>query len=508
VGGTAVKDDSPPPGGNRDLSGRALRGLAQTGLGVAAQILVQIVAVAFLARLLTPEDFGVVAAANIVIMFSRLFADLAMGAAITQRPEIGPLHVRSAFTLSLGVGLCLVAGLFFGADLVAGALRVERAADALRGLAVVFLSHGLSSVAENLLLRELRFGALARINAGATILCNGVLAVGLAFAGFGFWSLVIGAVAHSAVRAVWLLKTARHDLRPAFHLRSLRELLSLGAGFSMGRLINFFAIQGDSIVIARFFGPVALGLYERSARLAHIPSVFYDQVMGAVAFSSMSRAQDDLVRMRTAMRRGMALTALLGFPFSVAMAVVGPEIIRLFLGETWTSAIPLFQVFVFATFIKLAYRVSQAIIQARGRVYVFAVAQCVFATGVFGGSFLAAPHGILAVAGTITGMTFLNLTVLTAIAMREIGMPLRDLVRCCGPGALNGALLGGLLVGAAAFIRPQGSDAMTIAVCAAVISIYAAAIYFAPAKALWGADGLWLRREATSMVRNALRRGR
>jgi len=190
VVGVAGDEDGQPAGG---LGRVALHGIGRTGISVLAIVLTQLVSTAILARLLSPAEFGVVAAANVAILFGQLISDLGLSSAVIRHVDLTPAHVRTAFTVSLLVGATLAAAVAGFADPIAAMLRIEASAGPLRLLAASFLWFGLAGISHALLHRALRFGTVALIDAVAALLCNGVLTVALALAGWGYWALATGA---------------------------------------------------------------------------------------------------------------------------------------------------------------------------------------------------------------------------------------------------------------------------------------------------------------------------
>lgn len=489
------------------LGARTLGGAGRMGFATAVEFGVQIVATMTLARLMDPSQFGLVAAAGVVVVFARLLADLSLAAALVQREDIDDSHVRVAFTVNLGMGTGLAAGLWFAAPLLSQlVLRDGSATEALRILAATFVLGGASSTAQALLAREFRFGDIARVEAVSSILCSGLLAVVLAFEGWGWRALVFAAVARAVMSSLWMVWLRPHAARPSLALRPLRDLFRTGFGLSLARIVNYFATEGDTLLVGRFLGATELGLYERAFRIATIPSAIYHRAAAQVAASSMSRVQSDLSRLRAAFRRGMALTGLVGLPLAAAMAILAPEIVAILLGSGWERAVPVFQILSYAAFLRLAYRVSQTVLIARGRVYAYAAIQVVYAAAVFGGVFVAAPYGLDAVAWAVNGAIAANFVLLTTVVMRDIGAGPGVLLGAIAPGLLHAVMTVVVIVGATALLRDALPPAI-VGACAAGLAACALLMLYLPSKAsLVGADGVWLRQQIVSLATSRLKK--
>src|SRR6266446_3877522 len=169
---------------NRTLSGLFWMSLA-TGANVLSLLLVTIV----LARLLTPADFGLAAAALMVIGFSAIFAELGIGPALVQRQHLQTMHVRSGFTLLFGLGVLFYALSWLAAPVIAGLFGLEELTPILRVVALIFPAQGLGIVAESLLQRDLRFRCVAGLDTVAVVLGYGGVGITLAIFGFAAWAL-------------------------------------------------------------------------------------------------------------------------------------------------------------------------------------------------------------------------------------------------------------------------------------------------------------------------------
>lgn len=481
-----------PPAGQK-LSERTLGGMLWMGGASAAQMVVQIVCLAVLARLLTPADFGIAAASNVIIAFSMLFSDLALGPALIQRDVLTGRHVRTAFTASTLLGLLLCLAIYGLAGPIAGFFRLPQMAPVTQLLGVVFLWQGLSTVSENLLSRHLRFRRLAAIKILSYVLGYGAVSIVMAWRGWGYWSLAGGFIGQSLINMILVMVLARHDVRPLLHLGSLMDLARFGGGLSLGRIVNYLALNGDKLVIGRLIGGDALGLYDRAYKLASLPGSLYEMAASKVALSSLSRVQNEPQRLRAAYRRGIELTALIGMPMTALMIVLAPQIIDVLLGPQWHHTVLSFVILSVSTFSRLSYRVSNSVLFARGRVYAFVLVQIAYAAVVIGGSWLAAPHGITGVAAVVTVAITLNSIVLAGLTVRLTGMRAGAFLTAHRPGCLMAVIFAGTAAAIVFAAGPTLAPAAVLGLAGAGVAAAAAAVLAIPSRALWGEDGLWLR---------------
>lgn len=481
------------PSPARTLSERTLGGMLWMGGASAIQMITQIVCLAVLARLLTPADFGIAAASNVIIAFSMLFSDLALGPALIQRKKLESRHIRTAFTASTLLGLLLCLAIYLLSGPIAGFFRLPQVGAVTQLLGVVFIWQGLSTVSENLLSRHLQFRRLAAIKMLSYVLGYGVISIVMAYRGWGYWSLAGGFLGQSLINMLLVMVLAKHDLRPLLHLRSLLDLARFGGGLSLGRIINCVALNGDKLVIGRLIGGDALGLYDRAYKLAALPGALYELAASKVALSSLSRVQNEPQRLRTAYRRGIELTALVGMPMTALMIVLAPQIIDVLLGPQWHHTVLPFVILSVSTFSRLSYRVSNSVQFARGQVYTFVLVQIAYAAIVIGGSWLAAPYGITGIAAVVTIAITLNSIVLAGLTLRLTGMGVGAFLMAHLPGCLMALIFAGVAGAVVLAVGQALPPAAVLGLAGIAVAAAALAVLAVPSRVLWGEDGLWLR---------------
>lgn len=441
----------------RRLTETAVAGLGWTSLAVALQALVQMLALIVLARFLAPGQFGLFAAALVIGGFCAIFVELGVGPAIVQRPAIGPRHVRSGFTFSVGMSLAAGLALFLAAEAVAGFFRMPELADVVRLMALGFPLQGLATVAQALALRGLRFRWLATLDAAALGLGYLVVAPALTVLGFGVHALVAAFLAQHALRAVVLLAGQPHAKRPSLDPGALGELLYFGAGFTLARIGNTFATQADNLVVGRWLGAAALGLYGHAYQLMASPAMLLGQLLDRVLFPTMARVQDQPERLVRAYRGGVFACAVTILPASVLIAIVAPEIVRVLLGPAWAGVAAPLQILALGMLFRTSYKVSDTLVRATGAVYARAWRQAVFAAAVFLFAFAGQNWGLRGVATGVLLALGLNFAMMAHLAMRLIGMRPADFLRAHLPGLALAAAVGASGLLAADALRGAGA---------------------------------------------------
>lgn len=409
---------------------------AQFGIGIA------------LARLLLPEDFGIVSLAYIVTGFAATLADLGLGPALVQREALTERHVRVCQTLSLGMSVVITVVLFIAAGPIATFFEDARVAPVLRVLAFTFLFTGLGVTSRALLRRRFDFRSTVKIELLASIIGYGGIAVGMAVAGFGYWSLVGGTMAQTVLASLLMYRAARHPLRPLLAHGEIRDLFGFSAGVSLEGIISYFARQGDYFVVGRVMGVASLGFYSRAYALMQLPQTFLGTALARVLFPAASRVQDDLERFRRAYLTTFSLSIALSLPISLGMTILAPELILTLYGEAWSQTIPLLQILSLFGSFRMSYNNVTAFIKAQGRAFSLVVSQLIYAIAVVGGSWWAISlWGLEGGAWAVGVAIFMMWSLVVGIANRVAGVPVGQFARVFSRAILPGLLLGLILFG-------------------------------------------------------------
>ena len=269
------------------------------------------------------------------------------------------------------------------APLLALFFRMDQLTPIVRWLAIVFPILGLTTVAENLLQRDLRFRLLANTDVVAYAVGYGVVGVVLALLGRGVWALVAAQVTQVCVRSIVLLRAAPPLFHPRPRRRWFNELLGYGAGVSAARIGFTVANQIDNFVVGRWLGAVALGLYSRAFQLMSVPTALLGDVLDKVLFPTMARVQDDQRRLANAFLQGTAIVVLVTLPAGVIAAILARDLVAVAFGSKWSALVPPFQVLALGMMFRTSFRLSDSLSRATGKVYRRAWRQVVFAGMVF-----------------------------------------------------------------------------------------------------------------------------
>jgi PST family polysaccharide transporter len=426
-----------------DLRSQAVTGLGWRGVTVVFKVIFQFGVGVVLARLLPPEDFGLVGLAMIVIGLGEMFADLGVGPALIQRKNITQAHVRTGFTVSVVVSLLLTSSVWVGAPLIADLLGDERLTAVLGFLSLVFLFNGFGVAARSLLQRDLNFRYVMWVDVSSYLLGYASVGVALAMWDYGVWSLVWASLAQSFLSTILAYLLTLHTVRPLLRRKEIAELGSFGFGVSMERLVNYFALQGDYIVTGRILGAHALGLYTRAYNLMKMPLTHFVRVIADVMFPAASQIQNQQHRMRRVYVRTIGVIAFVTLPVMTGVLVLAPQFIVGVFGEKWEDAVVPLQILSLSGFGRAVYHGASIFVKARGRIYPLVMCQVVYALAVLSGAYAGAGlWGINGVAVAVALAIFLMFGLTLYLANRVTNTPLRQIVRSVQPGAVLASIIG------------------------------------------------------------------
>lgn len=425
-----------------DRTDRVLSGWLWLSTGSGIQGALTVLTVGVLARLLTPAEFGIVTAALLASNCSRLIPDAIVGAALIQRPGLRPAHVRTAVTIALVTGFATVGLLWALAPALGRFFGIPALPPVLRALAWVQPVFALGVVPEALLRRELRFRTVANARAISSAVGYGGFGISLALLGARQWALVGASAAQVVVMTALILRAGRGPVRPGFDRQAARELMSFSGGFLLARIGNYAAGNGDNLVVGRWLGAAALGVYDRAYQLMAAPAMLLGQALDEVLFPALAQVQSDRPLVATAYRRAVSAVGLVMLPASVVLAVLAPEIVLLLLGPSWTAVITPLRILALGLLFRTSYKISDSFARALGAVYRRAWRQWAFAGLVVGGGVAGQRWGTAGVAGAVVLALAANFLLQAHLILRLVAMDWRTFALAHGPGVRLALLAG------------------------------------------------------------------
>jgi PST family polysaccharide transporter len=328
---------------NENLGRLSVRGGFFTIAGQLLKFGLQTLSVIILARLLAPEDFGLVAMVTAVTGFAGLFKDMGLSMATIQQKEINEAQISTLFWVNFLISCSFMILLMLVSPLIAIFYKEPLLVKITIVSSLPFFFAGLTIQHQALLRRQMKFGQLAFIEVfsifGAT-----VLAILLAVLGGGYWAIVSLPPINSILLAagVWLIT----KWIPGMPLRNtgVRSMLSFGGNIVGFNAINYFARNLDKMLIGRFYDASSLGYYSQAYRLLMLPLMQISGPVAGVAIPALSRLQDDPERYRKYYMKIVSLMTSVTVPCVVFMMVMSKELIVTILGPQWDRTSMIFAI--------------------------------------------------------------------------------------------------------------------------------------------------------------------
>jgi teichuronic acid exporter len=316
-------------------------------------------------RLLTPNDYGLMALSMVVITILAGVAEFGLGSSLVQAQKLGEhelARVAGAIAaLNIGCGLIIA----LGAPLFASAMGDERLTNVLRVLALQFPLAALEAVPQSLAYRRMDFKRLAVVEL-VTTLMGSLATLTLAWLGMGVWALVLGTLASSVLRAAMYVALVGF-VWPSFDLRGIGSHLRFGGAVTASRLLWQVTHQSDLLIAGRMLSHESLGHYSVSMHLATMPMTKAMSIVNQVAFPAVARLQDELPRLRQRLLESFRLLALVAIPALWGLSAAAVEFVDVLLGAQWHPAIVPLQLVSFVAPLRMLSAILSTALTAVGR---------------------------------------------------------------------------------------------------------------------------------------------
>ncbi len=473
-------------------SGTIMSGFFWVACGRVMQTLMQFLVVVILARLISPEDFGVVSAAMIVIGFSEIITELGMGTAIVQRKNLRKQHVSTGFCVSIVLTFFSGVLVFISAPYIAKFFDSGQVEPVLKALSLLFPLRGVGTIGESLAQREMRFRWLATRDVFSFGVGYFVFGLIPALLGYGVWALVSANLATATLKTALLL-ISYPPKSLLFQKKAFQELFYFGGGHTIARIANYSALKGDKLVVGRYLGMTALGVYGRAYQLTGITASVLGQIVDKVLFPSMAQMQDNKEKLAEVYLRGVNVIATVTLPLSIVGFIVAPEIIDVVLGDQWKAVVLPFRILMLGFLMRSSYKFSDLLAKSTGAVYRRAWRHGLYALTVIVGGWFGHFWGVPGVAvGVLTAIS-LNFLLMAHMSLSIIGKSWVDFFAVHTKPIFLAVIVTSLTYLTVYFFRQIELPALILLVgTASVLAIFLfVVIKFAP-RFFLGNEGLWM----------------
>lgn len=319
-----------------------------------------------MARLLTPEDYGIIAMLIIFLSVSNLFIESGFPAALIRKPDRTEEDMATAFYFNIFAGITTYIILFFAAPYIAVFYNLPMLTQITRMIGLTLPLNALASVQQAILIAQINFKTLARISLSASAI-SGITGVILAYLGYGVYALVTQSVLLYLLRVIllWLLVGWR-PVHP-FSKKAFRELYAFGVRLFASRLLDTIYRNIYLLVIGKLFSTRELGNYSRATQFAHYPSLNFTDILQRVTFPIFSTIQNEDERLAAAYRQMIRMSGFIIFPLMIGVAVVAQPLILLVLTDKWEGVTLFLQILCLALMWYPIHALNLNLLQVKGR---------------------------------------------------------------------------------------------------------------------------------------------
>jgi O-antigen/teichoic acid export membrane protein len=331
---------------------------------------IQFIVSIVLARLLLPEDYGMIALVTIFIIIANVFVQSGFNTALIQKKGANEADFSSVFYLSLFVASLLYVILFFAAPLIAAFYDKPQLISVLRVISVTLFFGVFNSIQNAVVARKMQFKKLFFSSLGA-IVVSGTVGIVMAYAGFGVWALVAQQITNQLLITVILWFTVKWRPRLLFSFERVKGLFSYGWKLLVSVLIDNLYINLSSLIIGKIYNAEMLGFYNRGKQFPELIVTNIDGSIQSVMLPALASQQDNRQRVKDMVRRSIVTSSFILFPMMVGVAVIAEPLVKILLTEKWLPCVPFLQIYCVSYALWPIHTANLQAINALGRSDIF-----------------------------------------------------------------------------------------------------------------------------------------
>ena len=323
-----------------------------------------------LARLLTPEEYGVMAMVSIFIAISNSIIDSGFSSALIRKVKVKPIEYNTVFYFNLLISLLLYICLFFISPFIALFFREPILCEVMRVIGLILIINALSIIPYTIFVREINFKTQTIISLIASV-GSGVIGVWMAFSGQGVWSLVGQQLGRQCLNTLFLWFFCHWKPTVSFSMTAFKEMFGFGSKLLLSGLLDTIYKDIYYIVIGRCFSSSILGQYTRAKQFSMVFSTNLTTDVQRVSFPVLSSIQDDSIRLREAYRKVIKSTMLVSFACMLGLAAIAKPLLILLISDKWLPAVYFLQIVCFSNMLYPLHAINLNILKVKGRSDVF-----------------------------------------------------------------------------------------------------------------------------------------
>lgn len=421
---------------SNEVGGKARNGAVWSALQIVGRNVLSIGSTAVLARLLSPDDYGLIGMVATLTALLVVFSDMGLSWATIQQRDLTQAQVSNLFWINTGAGVVLWLGCLIAAPFVASFYQRQELNAVTAVMGASFLLGGLAVQPFALMRRRMAFRAIALIEIAAFVAAT-LCAIALAWIGYGYWALVMQALVAQLVRLLLAWPVSRMTVRMPTRGAGTRRLVAFGGLLAVNGVLIYVARNLDSVLIGRYWGAESLGYYTRAYFLMLLPSTIATSVLANLMVPSLAALQDQPERFGLAYRRAVRVVAFVGCPLALGLALTASEAVQIVYGPEWLPVVPMLVWLSIAGITQPIYNTTGWLFTAKAKAGLYLNLTLVNALVLLVAFWIGVRSGPLGVAqayGLVMGL--LLLWPALALAHRAGGLELRETLRSVWPVAI------------------------------------------------------------------------
>ena len=307
---------------------------------------VQFILGIIIARLITPQEYGVLGIILVFINVAQVFIDSGLGSALIYRNNLDKRDMQTTFSFNFIVSLVLCVLLYLGSPFIEDYFKLEGLISFLRIASLVLIFNSFVIVPTCILKIKQNFKAISIANFASTLM-SGVLGVILAYAGYGVWALIIQLLSRSILLMILITIQSRWLPDFSFSRKSFDGLWKYSANLLTSHSLTKFVEEGVSFIVGKALTPYSLGLFTRGLQFATLPNGIIGSVLSTVMFPALSSYRQDEALFYQTYRKTIIIQSILIPPIYIGLAIISEPLVFLLLGEKWMDVVPVLQIFCF-----------------------------------------------------------------------------------------------------------------------------------------------------------------
>lgn len=319
-----------------------------------------------MARMLSPQDYGISAIPAVFLAIAGIFVSGGFGSALVRKPELKEEDLSTAYIYSMSIGCFCYAILFIAAPWIADFYETPVLKSLIRVTALSFIYGPIGTPQGVLLMRRLNFKTPAKISVVVKIL-SGVIGVTMAYTGYGVWALIISGMVAGIVGQVITISVVRWYPKTGWSKESFRYLWNYGNKIIASDLINQLYGNITPVIVGKFFSMAELGVYNRAQGYASLPSSNIHGVVNSVSFPVLSKIKNDDERLINNYRRMIKVSGFITFPLMMLLSALARPLIITMITTKWEACIILLQIICFSMMWYPIHALNLNILQVKGR---------------------------------------------------------------------------------------------------------------------------------------------